>query len=105
MSFRMLISLTIDYQVVYILTSVYLKIVKALLGSGNNRKISGLKFIKNTLDLLYFAFVRREIFGFGRPRNFLPNFYEVLGWAFQQTCGYGIDFNQYQRCCVFENGR
>ena len=65
-------------MVVYDLTLVNVKIVKALLGSGNGRKISGLKFMENTLNLPYVAFVKREIFAFGRQRNFLVDFFEVL---------------------------
>ena len=81
-------------MVVYSLTSVYVKIVKALSGSCNGRKISGLKLMENTLDLPYFAFVKREIFAFGRQRNSLADFCEVLRWVYQQTCDNCIDFNQ-----------
>ena len=67
------------------LSSVYVKIVKALSGSCNDRKISGLKLMENTLDLPYFALVKQKIFAFGRQCNFLADFCEVLGWAYQQT--------------------
>ena len=56
--FITLVSLTIDYHgrlVVYGQSLVYVKIVKALSGSCNGRKISGLKLMENTLDLPYFA--------------------------------------------------
>ena len=47
--------------------------MKALLDSGKGRNIFGLKFMKNTLDLPYFAFAKRGIFACGRQRNFLSD--------------------------------
>ena len=76
-----------------------------MLGICNGRKISGLKFMENALNLPYFAFVKRKIFALGKQRNFLANFFKVLGCAYQQTCENCIDFTQFQRCCVLENGR